>query len=319
MIFHSFCSIFVNMGYLSYVKSALLLALLIITAPAVVGQTNRALIVAIDKYPSGSGWAEVHATNDMELVKPMLMAKGFADQDIVSLVNEEATKAGIIVELRRLTANCQSGDHIYIHFSCHGQQMIDDDGDEPDGLDEAIIPYDARRRLDAGVYEGENHLRDDELGVHLDAIRRKAGSAGNVVLVVDACHSGTVDRDTDEDVYVRGTAYIFATPGYIPSANVGKNVVYEMKIEPGMSPLTIIAACLPDQLNYEYREPNEKKYYGSLTYSLCGLMKECGTMSYGALRDGLKNRLNELNARRNRTQTPLIETSDEKQEFRIER
>jgi Caspase domain. len=306
------------MGYLSSAKFAF--SFIFLTAAiSAFGQTNRALIVAIDKYPQGSGWAEIHATNDISLVKPMLLAGGFKDKDIAVLVGERATKSQILQALMRLTESVRSGDHIYIHFSCHGQQMADDDGDEPDGLDEAIIPYDARRRFEKGVYEGENHLRDDELKVYLDAVRSKVGVAGNVVMVVDACHSGTADRDTDEDVYVRGTAYVFAPPGYIPSNINSDNAVYEMKTEQNMSPLTVIAACLPDQLNYEYREPYEKKYYGSLTYALCRVLDGSKAMPYNVLREDLDIRLNELHARRKRFQTPLIETSDENQEFSIGR
>ena len=41
---------------------------------------------------------------------------------------------------------------------------MDDNGDEEDGLDEALIPYDAQFWYAPGEYEGQNHLRDDELG-----------------------------------------------------------------------------------------------------------------------------------------------------------
>ena len=282
-------------------------------------QVNRALIVTIDKYPVGSGWAEIHATNDLLLVMPMLATRGFSERNITILTNDGATRSAIVAALKQLVEISGSGDHIYIHFSCHGQQMADDDGDEPDGLDEAIIPYDARRRFEQGVYEGGNHLRDDELKIYLDAIRAKAGTYGNVVLVVDACHSGTMDRDTDEMVYVRGTAYIFAPPGYIPLSSVGDNAVYGMETGKDMSPLTVIAACLPDQLNYEYHQPEEGKYYGSLTYALCGLMNGISAIEYDTLREGLESRLNELNTKRRRVQTPMLETSNEGQEFRIGR
>ena len=45
---------------------------------SVKGQTSRALLVAIDKYPSESGWNEIHATNDIYLLKPLLIKRNFA-------------------------------------------------------------------------------------------------------------------------------------------------------------------------------------------------------------------------------------------------
>ncbi len=140
---------------------------------SVKGQTSRALLVAIDKYPSESGWNEIHATNDIYLLKPLLIKRNFAPAHVTVLLNEQATKDAIVKALKQLAKDSRHGDYIYIHFSCHGQQMADDNGDETDGLDEALIPYDAPRRYQKGVYVGEKHLRDDELGSLLDDIRKK--------------------------------------------------------------------------------------------------------------------------------------------------
>ena len=284
----------------------------------IMGQTNRALLVAIDKYPEGSGWAEIHATNDIDLIKPMLSANGFNEGNISILVNGQATRTGIVRELEEMEKNTRSGDYVYIHFSCHGQQMADDNSDEPDGLDEAIVPFDAHRRYEKGVYEGENHLRDDYLEGLISKIRIKAGPKGSVVLVMDACHSGTADRDTDDDVYIRGTTYIFAPPGFIPVKN-DADIFPEIKTGKKLSPLIVIAACLPDQLNYEYRVPHAGNYYGSLTYALCELMDENKELSYGLLRRELEARISKQNIRRRRVQTPLVETSDETKNFSIGR
>jgi hypothetical protein len=298
-------------------KRLFAIILLMLSVTAVYGQTARALLVAIDKYPEGNGWGGIHATGDLELIAPMLAANGFGDGNIVALTNERATRAAIAEQLEKLSRDTRSGDRVYIHFSCHGQQMADTDGDEPDGLDEAIVPYDARRRWEAGRYEGENHLRDDELEAYLEKIRRRAGSHGNLVLVVDACHSGTADRIDDEETYIRGTAYIFAPPGFVATA-INGSIPTTIRSDRKLATMTVISACQPDQINYEYRTP-EGKYYGSLTYALCGTMTERNVMSHGDLRRELAGRIGRQNANRRRVQTPLLETSDEKGEFRIGR
>lgn len=301
-------------------KLPFLVLTLLFSALTAAEQRNRALLTAVGTYPEGSGWAKIHAANDIGIVVPMLRTKGFSEKDIAVLQNEQATKSAVCGALRRLAADSRRGDRIYIHFSCHGQQMADDNGDEPDGLDEALIPYDAPRRYTPGVYEGENHLRDDEFGELLDALRLKVGEKGSVVAVLDACHSGTGDRDNDDEVYVRGTSYIFAPPGFAPARQTGDRVVYDIRTAAGMAPLTVIAACRPDQLNYEYRSPEDGRYYGSLTHALCSVMQETdGAIPLTTLFAELKARITHQNAKRYRIQTPLIETSDEKGTFRIGR
>jgi hypothetical protein len=226
-------------------------------------QTNRALFIAIDHYPSGSGWSDIHAVNDYKLVLPMLKQSGYAEKNITVLLNEKATKAAIVSELKKTARQSKSGDHIYIHFSCHGQQMVDDNGDEPDGLDEALIPYDARRRYSAGKYEGENHLRDDELELLTEKIRSKIGAGGNLIIVLDACHIGTGTRYGDDDDYIRGTSYIFAPDDRdLPEKETGK-ITLKLKKAKNLSPIVVFSACRDDEVNYEYKD-DSNEYYGSL-------------------------------------------------------
>ncbi len=275
-------------------------------------QTSRALIVAIEAYPEGSGWSKIHATNDLRLVVPLLTDKGYPTENIVVLTNENATKSSVVRQLEALARYTGRGDHVYIHFSCHGQQMIDDNGDEPDGLDEALVLYDARRRFEAGRYEGENHLRDDEFGKYLDRIRLRAGPQGQVVVVLDACHSGTADRETRER-YVRGTTYIFAPENAeIPEPDPQK-VQHTIKIHRKFSPMAVISACKPDALNYEYKDPSDGTYYGSLSYAFCRLVREEGEgLTHTEFFRKLEEQMAHLFSGRKRKQTPFCETTHEK-------
>jgi hypothetical protein len=79
-------------------------------------------------------------------------------------------------------------DTFVFYFAGHGTQLPDDDGDEQlddpdDALDEALCMYDFTEL-------GDNALRDDELGRLLDRL-----AAGQVVVILDCCHSGTATRD----------------------------------------------------------------------------------------------------------------------------
>lgn len=285
---------------------------------SVSGQTNRALFVAIDKYPEHSGWNDIHATNDRKIVLPMLRSAGFDDTHIVCLLNKDATKKAIVAALTNLLNQSRRGDYIYIQFSCHGQLMADDNGDEPDGYDESLIPYDAKRRYAKGVYEGENHLRDDELGVFLDKIRSRVGGSGNVNVVLDACHSATANRDADDETYARGTTYIFAPDGYIPIIGTDKN---RLKSDVALAPMTVWSACQVDQNNYEYRDPKTGYYFGSLSFALCEVIRDSRSknITTKTLNERVTKYIETLFKGRRYRQAPYVETTNENKIFKIGR
>ncbi|MDR3268165.1 MAG: caspase family protein [Tannerella sp.] len=299
----------------------LFLCLTVYGAPAFPLQAaaNRALIVAIGAYPAGSGWDDIHALNDCRLIVPALKANGYRDADIRILPNEKATKEQITSALKRMREATRTGDYIYIHFSGHGQQMADDNGDEPDGLDEAFIPYDAAFRYMPGIYEGENHLRDDELEALIDAIRRRAGESGNVTVLLDACHSGTGTRDADDDDYMRGTAFIFAPPGWEDGqAPAPGNFHMHLKKEKGLSPVTVFSACQPDEVNYEYKTGSPATYYGCLSYFFCLAIREADpSLSIRAFYFRLQEAMNVHAGRKNRKQTPFFESTHSDNRFGI--
>lgn len=276
------------------------------------GQINRALVVTIGQYPAKSGWNEIHAVNDVDIVLPMLLRNGYKKENIKTIVNEKATKASIVKALNNIYKQSKRGDCVYVHFSCHGQQMMDDNGDEPDGLDEALIPYDAMRRYHKGVYEGENHLRDDELGELLDQIRSKLGTSGNLTVVLDACHSATGTRD-DDDVYVRGTSYIFGSEVYAFKEIDSKKLNLCLRSGDGLAPVVVFSACQTDERNYEYRNRENNTYYGSLTFSFCKLMKQHGQekITNAQFYEKLRSEFELMPRPSKRKQTPYFESTDD--------
>lgn len=131
-------------------------------------QNKLALLIGIGQYPQESGWPTIHGDNDVTIIKDLLFDQDFKEENIFTLTNSTATKASITSTLEALRQKAKQGDIVYIHFSGHGQQVTDLDGDEDDHYDEAWIPYDARKKYEAGIYEGENHIIDDELNNYLN-------------------------------------------------------------------------------------------------------------------------------------------------------
>lgn len=253
-------------------------------ACAVMAQGRRALVIGIGQYPVGSGWSTIHGDNDIEIVRSFLVSNDFAGAEITTLKNAQATKANIVRQLRAIASTAKQGDQIYIHFSGHGQQITDLNGDEPEGFDEAWIPYDARKNYVKGVYEGGQHLIDDELNVLLRAIRAKIGAAGRLVVVADACHSGDSsrgDEDEEEGLVVRGTPIRFEIPQQVaPSKQSAQPIEWVM-----------ISACKSYQNNYEYRD------YGVLSWSLYSKRGEIAGRPLSAVREIIAESVSNLSPR----------------------
>ncbi|MCA9475142.1 MAG: caspase family protein, partial [Nitrospira sp.] len=143
---------------------------------------RRALLIGIGKYqvlPRLPG-----SKNDIDLVHQVLVSRyGFAENHIRIVQDEEATRAGVLAALNRIVKEAGPKDVVYIHYSGHGSQVQDLNGDEPeDQLDETIVPADGRT-------EGVPDITDDELDTILAQLKTT-----QAVVVLDSCHSGTATR-----------------------------------------------------------------------------------------------------------------------------
>jgi hypothetical protein len=98
--------------------------------------------------------------------------------------------------LRGLIAGARDGDSLVITYSGHGTWVPDSSGDEPDGRDEGLCPYDI-----ATV----GPLLDDEIRGLFAA--RAAGA--RLLLISDSCHSGSVTRGREDDLDPGGSRVRF--------------------------------------------------------------------------------------------------------------
>jgi hypothetical protein len=161
---------------------ALAVLLALAGTPASAEGTRRALLIGINDYqafPNLRG-----ALNDVELLGGVLESRfGFAPEHVRRLTDAQATRAGILAALAALAREAGPEDVVYVHYSGHGSQVEDVDGDEgADGMDETLVPHDGRT-------EGVPDITDDELAAALASL-----PAGRAVVVLDSCHSGTATR-----------------------------------------------------------------------------------------------------------------------------
>lgn len=130
--------------------------------------------------------AQLNGTlNDVIRMHNCLTTKyGFQSEDIKMLIEYDGytqpTSNNIIDAIVQLLIESlyYGCDNIYIHFSGHGTQIIDRDGDEEDGYDECWVPIDFKTN---GV------ISDDLLNRYFKWFPKNC----KVTCVVDACHSST--------------------------------------------------------------------------------------------------------------------------------
>ena len=237
---------------------------------------KRALLIGIGKYPtSETGWKQIHGDADVKLLSSALKTQKFTD--VTTLINNKATKSAIITEFKKLHKKCQAGDIVYIHFSGHGQPVLDVNGDETSGFDEAVVPYDAYQstKTQKGQYDGRKHLIDDELNPLLDNIKVKIGSSGKLCVVIDACYSRDMERGdvTDiEDEDILNSDRSSDLPLCPADTSYLKNLPKPNRFSKGAS-MYILTACLNTERNFECKTI-QGKMYGSLSYYIYSLLKK---------------------------------------------
>ena len=260
-------------------KRKLLLMFVILFTISVNGQTKRALIVAIGDYPTETKWKDLSSVNDYKIIHEMLLNQKFEKENIQSLINSEATSSALDKKFKQLLSVCQKGDMIYFHFSGHGQQVTDTDqkninsisDNEEDGYDESLVMYDAPKECDS-EYDMSDHYIDDRLNYWITKIRKKIVN-GHVIIVLDACHSGTASRgNSSEKKVIRGTKAICdnsKSTKFDKSENTGQGFGLDFsKDDKTIGDLIIFSGCKSDEVNMEYNG------FGSLSYAFVNGMEK---------------------------------------------
>ena len=220
------------------------------------------LLIGINKYQhmkrlKGCG-------NDVELISKILQENfNFRAEQIVTLKDREATRQAILEAMDALVEGVGSNDIVVIHYSGHGSQMTDREGDEKDGLDETIVPYDSGRKP-----HPNRDITDDEIYLRLLRLSKKTP---NTTLIFDCCHSGTISRDSF------GTNERWVEPDLrpieeLPPSPIAEDLGMRDCGQSGWFPLNqsyvLIAACRDEEKAYEYFTDSDQLAHGVLTYYL---------------------------------------------------
>ncbi|KAL1204084.1 Metacaspase-3 [Cardamine amara subsp. amara] len=135
----------------------------------------------------GKSYSLKGCISDAKSMRSFLVQQmSFPIDSILMLTEDEAspqripTKRNIRKAMRWLVEGNRTKDSLVFHFSGHGSQQKDYNGDEIDGQDEALCPLD---------HETEGKIIDDEIN---RILVRPLVHGAKLHAVIDACNSGTV-------------------------------------------------------------------------------------------------------------------------------
>ena len=270
-----------------------------------------ALLVGVSEYPNLSARFRLNGPkHDIELIRDLLRKRGFSEENIIVLADDVEgsaalpERAAILAAMGKL-ADTQPNDFVYLHFSSHGSQQLNqpDDDPEDDNLDEVIVPRDVSAWNDEGTMP--NAIIDDELREAITAIRKNGTF---VWAVFDSCNSGTVTRalNTDEqDRIIPLSDAIRAKAGETTRGSASLEVGTDAE-EAGLGKWVAFYAAQSTEPTPELFLPkgNRKKKYGLFTYTLRQALELNPTMTY---RQAAQQILQSYAASNRYLPTPLFE------------
>lgn len=166
---------------------------------------RKALLIGINYF--GQDGELRGCINDTVNVSAFLVENyGYKREDMVILTDDatnpllQPTKDNILRAMQWLVAGAQPNDALFLHYSGHGGQTEDTDGDEEDGFDEVIYPVD---------FKTAGHIVDDE--IHFTVVKPLQPGV-RLTCIFDSCHSGSV----------LDLPYIYSTKGVIKEPNLAK-------------------------------------------------------------------------------------------------
>uniref|UniRef100_A0A8H7Y0F8 Peptidase C14 caspase domain-containing protein n=1 Tax=Psilocybe cubensis TaxID=181762 RepID=A0A8H7Y0F8_PSICU len=164
---------------------------------------KKALCIGINYF--GQAGELRGCINDVHNIQRFIIDKyGYRREDIVTLTDDsdnptnQPTRDNILRAMQWLVQGASPNDSLFFHYSGHGGQTKDTDGDEGDGYDEVIYPVD---------YEAKGHIVDDLM----HEIMVKPLPAGcRLTAIFDSCHSGSA----------LDLPYIYSTEGKVKEPNL---------------------------------------------------------------------------------------------------
>lgn len=274
-----------------------------------------ALLVAIDSYP-GSVSPLKGCVNDIESFSDYLDLRaksGHFELAQIKLLNGDATRSNVIDGFRNHLSQAKQNDVALFYFCGHGSQESSPPEFwhlEPDHLNETLVCWDSR---EFGGWD----LADKELG---QLISEVATADPHVLIIVDACHAGTVSRESlacrQVDLAIRdrpADTFIFSISSLNAFDQSNDSVAGNGWLMPNSGRHVLIAACRDDQTAKEILI--DGKHHGAFSSSLLQSLQQARRgLTYRELVRNVSAQVR-LRVRGQHPQLQTINSSDRNQEF----
>lgn len=251
------------------------------TAPTIVQGVDgsrkpmkKALLVGINTYKSDLNADLKGCVNDVENIRDILVnIYKFNPENIRVIIDDRATKQQIMDRLVWLVNGRIPGDELVFHYSGHGSQVRDRNGDElDDGLDEILCPHDLN---------WDDPLLDDWLGDLFSQLKPGV----HLTMICDSCHSGSMTRTLCENPHY--VAPRFLMPPYdIRSRSLGLDL-HKTTIRESINNQNhvLMSGCEDHQTSADAFING--KYQGAMTASLCAAIRANPNATWPEIHDSV--------------------------------
>lgn len=118
-------------------------------------------------------------------------------ENVTYMKDKQCHLSAVKEAITTVCKRCEEGDYFVFFYAGHGVQIKDQDGDEEDGMDEALALV-----TPAGKIDFKYFLRDDDFA---ELIAKHTKKGVNILILCDCCHSGTIG-DFDRRCWAGHTA-----------------------------------------------------------------------------------------------------------------
>jgi hypothetical protein len=230
----------------------------------------------------------------MESLATLLVSRyEFDEPDIRArmLLNEKATGAAITAGLRDLLQGSQEGDTLVFGFAGHGTQVATtNQQNEPDGKNEAIVPYDLSK---------QTLISDDIYKIVTEYFPEGAPSdtVPSLTVIYDSCHSGTMIRtlgfdpelgDWEEEVVNRHLNY---------DDELLRELPFPREVKLG--PYNVLSACQDEETAADLRKAGDLGTpRGAFSFALHNVLTANPNMPYKDLEEPVLQGIQEVTKHR---------------------
>jgi metacaspase-1 len=221
---------------------------------------SRALLIGINYYLDPANKLN-GCCNDVRAMGRYLTRTVGVPADATAVVTDENVQTiqgtmldGMIDLLYKLSIASwkENLTSVFFHYSGHGTQMKDTNGDEIDGMDEVIVPCD---------YSVKGCITDDRIKSILLTFNPKT----RIYCVMDCCHSATA----------MDLPFVYA-PGQAMATAAGLSAAQQQQATAAAASeprIVMISGCMDNQTSADAMDASTREFRGALTAAVLRILR----------------------------------------------